>query len=84
MVEQQGVAVRLGLGDELGADDAARPRERSARPRCCPGSAEGRTLMASPELPPAEKVTKLFFVATVIGMILWVGSISFFVLRHTP
>lgn len=40
--------------------------------------------MASPELPPAEKVTKLFFIATVIGAILWVGSIGFFVLRHTP
>lgn len=40
--------------------------------------------MASPELPPAEKVTKLFFAATIIGAILWVGSISFFVLRHTP
>lgn len=40
--------------------------------------------MASPELPPAEKVTKLFFVATVVGLILWVASVSFFVLRHNP
>ena len=40
--------------------------------------------MASPELPPAEKVTKMFFIATVIGMILWVGSISVFVLSRTP
>ena len=40
--------------------------------------------MSSPELPPAEKVTKLFFIGAIVGAILWVGSISFFVLRHTP
>jgi hypothetical protein len=40
--------------------------------------------MASPELPPAEKVTTLFFIAAIVGAILWVGSISFFVLSKTP
>jgi hypothetical protein len=40
--------------------------------------------MGSPELPPAEKVTKLFFIATIIGAILWVGSVSIFVLSRTP
>lgn len=40
--------------------------------------------MASPELPPAEKVTKLFFIATLAGMVLWVAAISIFVLSRNP
>ena len=36
----------------------------------------------SPEMPPSEKVSKLFFVLTLIGAALWIGSISFFVLSQ--
>ena len=38
----------------------------------------------SPEMPPAEKVSKLFFVLTLIGAAAWIGAISFFVLSRTP
>jgi len=38
----------------------------------------------SAEMPPAEKVTKLFFVLTLLGAALWIGTISFFVLSKTP
>ena len=38
----------------------------------------------SPELPPAEKVSKLFFFATILGALLWIGTISVLVLSQTP
>ena len=38
----------------------------------------------SQEMPPAEKVSRLFFFLTLIGAALWIGSISFFVLSRTP
>jgi len=38
----------------------------------------------SAEMPPAEKVTKLFFVLTVVGAVLWIGAVAFFVLSKTP
>ena len=40
--------------------------------------------MASQIPPPAEKVSKLFFVATLIGAAVWIGVISIFVLARTP
>ena len=36
------------------------------------------------EMPPAEKVSKLFFVLTLLGAALWIGTIGFFVLSKTP
>lgn len=38
----------------------------------------------SPDMPPAEKVTKLFFILTLVGAALWIGTIGFFVLARTP
>ncbi|HEY4223697.1 MAG TPA: hypothetical protein VGO62_20210 [Myxococcota bacterium] len=38
----------------------------------------------SPELPPAEKVSKLFFIFTLLGAALWIGTISVLVLSQTP
>lgn len=40
--------------------------------------------MASQLPPPAEKVTKMFFVYTMIGVALWIGAVSLFVLSKTP
>ncbi len=38
----------------------------------------------SAELPPAEKVSKLFYVLTLLGAALWIGTIAFFVLSRSP
>jgi len=38
----------------------------------------------SPEMPPAEKVTKLFFILTLLGAMAWIGTIGFFVLNRSP
>ena len=38
----------------------------------------------SPEMPPADKVQKLFFAFTVAGAVLWLGAIAFFVLSADP
>jgi hypothetical protein len=40
--------------------------------------------MASQVPPPAEKVSKMFFVITMIGAALWIGTVSVFVLARTP
>lgn len=40
--------------------------------------------MASQVPPPAEKVTKMFFVLTMLGVALWIGTVSAFVLSGTP
>jgi hypothetical protein len=38
----------------------------------------------SAELPPAEKVSKLFYVCLILGAALWIGTISVLVLSQTP
>jgi hypothetical protein len=40
--------------------------------------------MASQVPPPAEKVTKLFFVLTLIGAAIYIGTTAIFVLSRTP
>ena len=36
--------------------------------------------MSSPELPPSPMVAKLFFAATMIGAVLFIGAVVFFIL----
>jgi len=35
-------------------------------------------------MPPAEKVSKLFFILTLLGAAAWIGTIAFFVLNRSP